>query len=403
MRLADQFRFNLQLFVRHRVRTILLLLAVGAGVSSVILLTSLGEGARRYIDSEFSSLGNRLLVVLPGKKETTGGTPPIYGANPRDLTLEDAYSLEKLPGVDDVAPIIAGTAVVSRDALSREIIVIGTTSAYFRIRELEVSQGSKFPARVRDEAMPVCILGAKVRRELFGAKQAIGQWLHIGDRRFRVIGVLAERGESLGLDFRDMIMIPVRSAENLFNSPGLFRIIIQQSSITESNATQGAIETMIRARHEGEDDITIVSQDAMLSAFNDILKTLTLVIGAIAAISLLVAGILIMNISLISVSQRRQEIGLLKAVGASANQVRNLFLGESLLLVIFGSIAGVLTAVLLISVTGRLWPSFPIAAPWWSFPSAVGVALFAGVVFSLMPARKAASLDPVLALRGTAT
>jgi putative ABC transport system permease protein len=132
------------------------------------------------------------------------------------------------------------------------------------------------------------------------------------------------------------------------------------------------------------------------------LKTLTLVIGAIAAISLLVAGILIMNISLISVSQRREEIGLLKAVGASAIQVRNLFLGESLLLVLMGSAAGVITAVALISATGRLWPAFPIAAPWWSYPAAVGVALVAGVVFSLMPARKAASLDPVLALKGLA-
>ena len=205
MRLSDQLRFNLQLFVRHRVRTILLLLAVGAGVASVILLTSLGEGARRYIDSEFSSLGNSLLVVLPGKKETTGGTPPIYGANPRDLTLEDAYALEKLPGVSGVAPIIAGTSAVSRDALSREVIVIGTTSAYFQIRELEVSQGSKFPARVRDEAMPVCILGAKVRRELFGAKQAIGEWLHIGDRRFRVVRISQggnQQARTTGADIR---------------------------------------------------------------------------------------------------------------------------------------------------------------------------------------------------------
>jgi putative ABC transport system permease protein len=402
MRLADQFRFNLLLFVRHRIRTILLLLAVGAGVASVILLTSLGEGARRYIDAEFSSLGNRLLVVLPGKKETTGGTPPIYGAVPRDLTLEDAYALEKIPGITAVAPIIAGTASVSQGSLSREVITIGTTLAYFEIRELAVGQGSKFPARVKDEAMPVCLLGAKLRRELFGSQQAIGEWLRVGDRRFRVIGVLAERGESLGLDFRDMIMIPVRSAEQLFNSPGLFRIILGQDDVTDTNRTQAAIIAMIKARHDGEDDITIVSQDAMLSAFNDILKTLTLVIGAIAAISLLVAGILIMNISLISVSQRREEIGLLKAVGASAIQVRNLFLGESLLLVLMGSAAGVITAVALISATGRLWPAFPIAAPWWSYPAAVGVALVAGVVFSLMPARKAASLDPVLALKGLA-
>ncbi|TNF06216.1 MAG: FtsX-like permease family protein, partial [Gammaproteobacteria bacterium] len=156
----------------------------------------------------------------------------------------------------------------------------------------------------------------------------------------------------------------------------------------------------IRERHEGDDDITLISQDSMLAAFNNILTTLTLAIAAIAAISLLVAGILIMNISLISVSQRRREIGLLKALGGSSRQVRQLFLGESLLLVSLGSVAGIVVAWVVVKVLARLWPVFPLAPPWWSIPAAVLTALLSGLIFSLIPARRAAALDPVLAMRG---
>ncbi len=400
MRLSDQVRFNTLVFQRYGVRTFLLLLAVGIGVASVILLTSLGEGARRYVDQEFSSLGNRLLVVLPGRKETTGGAPPIYGTVPRDLTLEDANALLRIPGVNAIAPVIAGTTTVARESRSREVITIGTTAGFFVVRKLDVGKGKILPPRADSEALAVCVLGVKLQRELFGAAPSIGQWVRVGDRRMRVIGILEERGESLGLDLRDMIIIPVRTAEQLFNSPGLFRIIIDLNVNTSIVDTEKRIRSIIRQRHEGEDDVTLVSQDAMLAAFGNILTTLTLAIGAISAISLLVAGILIMNISLISVSQRREEIGLLKAIGASSRQVRQLFMGESLLLISLGSITGIAFAFGSIFVASVLWPNFPLAPPVWAVPAAVGIALLAGLLFSIYPANRAAGLDPVLAMRG---
>jgi len=372
----------------------------GIGVASVILLTSLGEGARRYVDREFSALGNRVLIVLPGRKETTGGGPPIYGAVPRDLTLEDANSLQRIPGVLAMAPIIAGMTTVARDSRSREVITLGSTDAFFAVRHLNVGAGRILSPRTRSEALAVCVLGVKLKRELFGNSRALGEWVRVGDRRMRVIGVLEERGESLGLDLRDMLVIPVRTAEQLFDSPGLFRIILDIAASADSDKIQQQMLSTIRKRHDGEEDVTVISQDSMLAAFDNILSALTMAIAAISSISLLVAGILIMNISLISVSQRRREIGLLKAIGASSRQIRQLFVGESLLLISMGSIAGILVAFGLIFLFSNLWPQFPLMPPIWAVPAAVGIAFLTGLTFSIAPARRAAALDPVLALRG---
>ena len=400
MRLYDQFVFNRQIFLRHRLRTLLMLLAVAIGVASVILLTSLGEGARGYVDREFSALGNRILIVLPGRKETTGGGPPIYGASPRDLTLEDANALARIPGVLAVAPIIAGTTTIAHSNRSREVITLGSTDAFFAVRQLDVGAGRVLSGRSRSEALAECVLGVKVKRELFGSSRALGKWVRVGDRRMRVIGVLEERGESLGLDMRDMLLIPVRTAEQLFDSPGLFRILLDITPSADSDKIQDNILSVIRKRHDGEEDVTVISQDSMLAAFDNILATLTMAIAAISSISLLVAGILIMNISLISVSQRRQEIGLLKAIGASSRMIKGLFIGESLMLISMGSVAGISFAFALIFIFAGLWPSFPLQPPTWAVPAAVLVAFGTGLVFSIMPAKRAAALDPVLALRG---
>ncbi len=400
MKLHDKIQFNLQVLGRHRVRTALLLLAVGIGVASVILLTSLGEGARRYVDREFSAMGNNTLIIFPGKTETVGGMPPIYGATHRDLTLEDASMIGRISGVEDYAPIIAGSSLVSYGNRAREVITIGSTPGFFAVRQLDTGRGKILPESTITEAVAVCVLGAKLKRELFDNKRAIGEWVRIGDRRFRVIGVLSERGESLGLDLRDMVVIPVRSAEQLYNSPGLFRLMVSLKQVGSAKYIEERIRDIVKLRHEGEDDVTIVSQDSMLEAFNGILVALTLTIGAIASISLLVAGILIMNISLISVSQRRQEIGLLKAIGASSGQVRDLFLGESLLLVGLGCICGIAFATLVLEIANHLLPSFPMRAPWWSIVAAVVTAMCSGLLFSWLPSRRAASLDPVLAMRG---
>ncbi len=336
MRPDDQLRFNWQVFRRHPVRTGLMLLAVSIGVTSVILLTSLGEGARLFVENEFSSLGNRLLIVFPGRNETTGHGPPIFGTSPRDLTIDDALAFRRLPSVSKVAPVIAGTVSIARENRSREVITMGTTADFLEIRQLAVSRGNNLPDTSDSLSSPVCVLGAKVKRELFGNQNALGEWVRIGDRRMRIAGIIEDAGQSIGLDMEDLVLIPIRTAEQLYNSPAVFRVMVELSPTADDEKVKERMRDIIRDRHEGEDDITLVSQDSVLKAFNNILTSLTLAIGSIGAIGLFVAGILIMNISLISVSQRRQEIGLLKALGASGKQVRNLFLGDALMLVSFG-------------------------------------------------------------------
>ncbi len=398
----DQLRFNTLVLSRQRWRTLLLLLTISLGVASVVMLTSVGEGARRYVDREFSSLGNQILIVLPGKIETTGAAPPLYGTSPRDLTLEDANDLARIGNVRRIAPIIAGTARVSQGSVAREVITLGTTPDFFPVRNLTIAMGRSLPATAIDTASPTVVLGAKLKQELFGHSNPLNRWLRIGERRFRVTGVLEERGESLGLDMRDMAIIPIRSAEQLFNSAGLFRILLELKQVEQLELTKQQILDRIRLRHDGEDDVTLISQDSMLSTFDNVLTTLTATVGAIAAISLLVSGILIMNISLISVSQRQREIGLLKALGASASVVRTLFLSEALLLTGSGALIGTAFGELAVVLALHVVPQFPFYAPLWAELAAITIAVGCGLLFSWWPANRAAGLDPVLAMRGEA-
>lgn len=400
MNIADHWRFSVPVFSRHRARTLLLVFAVAIGVAAVILLTSLGEGARRFIDREFASLGSQMLVILPGKKETSGGAPPMYGTTPRDLTIEDAQALAHINSIDKIAPIIAGTALVSFDSVSREVITIGSNQHLFDVRKLTLSRGQLLPNDSAEHAAPVAVLGAKLVKELFGNKDPLGQWVAIGDYKFRVIGTLSERGESMGLDLRDMAIIGVRSAEMLFDSPALFRILLQLKHPNSEAYTEQRVRKIIAARHEGEDDISFVSQDSVLQSFNSIITIVTAAVGAIAGISLIVAGVLIMNVTFISVAQRRSEIGLLKAVGASSAQVKSIFIWEAALLVSGGAILGLVLSGLGVYIAQLLFPQFPLAPPWWAVLAAVATAFVVGLLFSWLPAKRAAALDPILALQG---
>jgi putative ABC transport system permease protein len=244
------------------------------------------------------------------------------------------------------------------------------------------------------------VLGSGLRTELFGGKPALGLWVRINDRRFRVIGILGGGGESLGQNIDDMAVIPIASAQSLFNTPSLFRVLIQARSGQDIKRAQIAARNIIRERHDGEDDVTIVTQDALLDTFDGILRALTYTVGGIAGISLAVAGILIMNVMLVAVSQRVAEIGLLKALGAPKRQVLQLFLIESILLAGAGAALGVLLGLLAIVVLAQIFPMFPIAAPLWAPLAAVCVAVVTGLLFGVLPARRAAGLDPVHALTG---
>lgn len=400
MRLLDDLRFSTRALTAHPLRTWLTLVAMAFGTAAVVLLSALGEGARQYVAGEFAQLGTHLLVVIPGRNETTGGPPPVLGETPRDLTLDDAIALGRARAVEHYAPIVLGSAYLSVGSLEREAIVLGSTSAYRPIRHLEMSVGRFLPPGDPERGRPVIVLGQKLVHELFGQKNPLGARVRLGDRRFRVIGVLATSGESLGVDLGEMAIIPVASAQALFDSPALFRIIVQASSRADLEDAESEIRQIIMERHEGEDDITIITQDAMLSTFDTILTVLTLAVAGIAAISLIVAGVLIMNVMLISVAQRTAEVGLLNALGAARGQIAWLFLSEAWLLSAAGTAGGLIVAYGAIEIANGQLGGFELIAPLWAPVAAALVAMGTALIFGLLPALRAARLDPVLALSG---
>jgi putative ABC transport system permease protein len=368
------------------------------GVAAVVLLTALGEGARRYVSNEFTALGSHLLIVLPGRNETVGGPPPMMGETPRDLTLEDAMALRRAGSVRRVAPIMVGSAPVSFAGRQREVNILGSTAELRTVRRLAMARGRFLPAGDVFRAEAVCVLGHKVKAEIFGARPALGRFVRIGDRRFRVIGVLTPKGESLGVHIGDAAIIPVASAAALFNRESLFRILVEARDRSGIEAARKAILKIVTERHDGEEDVTVITQDAVLATFDRILSVLTLAVAGIGAISLAVAGILVMNVMLIAVSQRTGEIGVLKAVGAPATQIQRLFVIEAALLSLAGAAAGLVMAAGTYLLARRLFPAFPLTVPFWSPPAAVAVALCCGLLFGWLPARRAARLDPVAAL-----
>jgi putative ABC transport system permease protein len=398
MNIRDIIHFALKALTGYPTRTLLMLLAMAIGVGSVVLLSTLGEGARHYVTGQFSSLGTNLLMVLPGRSETVGGPPPLLGVTPRDLTLDDALALLRSSSIRYAAPISVGAAPVSRDGKQREVTILGSTPHLYHVRQLTMAQGRFLPEGDPSRAGSYCVLGYKTKEELFGSASALGETVRIGDRRFRIIGVLSPKGQSVGLDISDIVIIPVASAQALFNSSSLFRIMIEAVDRDSIPRARQTIARIIRERHDGDDDITIISQDAVLATFDRIFLALTLTVAGIAAISLGVAGILIMNVMLIAVSQRKSEVGLLKAIGASSSQIMVLFLAESAFLSIIGAAVGLLLAAGTTLILTEILPDFPLMIPLWSLFAAVGVSVVTGLIFGVMPARRAALLDPVQSL-----
>jgi putative ABC transport system permease protein len=395
----DIARFSWGALRGYPTRTILMLLAMAVGVSAVVVLTSLGEGARLYVMDRFASLGTNLIIVFPGRSETAGINPTtMMGETPRDLTLDDALALTRSYNIRRIAPINVGAADVSHLSRSREVVVLGTNHQMLAIRHWELSQGTFLPDIDLDRASPVAVIGTKIRDELFGAERALGKWLRIGDRRYRVIGIMGSEGRSIGVDVQETIMIPIASAQQLFNTSSVFRILVEAKSRDAIEPVKQFIIKTLQERHQGIKDVTVITQDAVLETFDRILSALTYAVGGIAAISLAVAGILIMNVMLVAISQRTAEIGLLKALGASPRQITVLILAEAFLLSSMGAIAGYLLGQFGSWLIRYFFPVINAYAPAWAILMSLSIAVITGLLFSLMPARRAARLDPVIAL-----
>lgn len=400
MRALDVTGMSLQALRRAPLRTAMLLTAIAIGVAAVVLLTAVGEGARRYVTGQFSALGTDLIIVLPGRAETTGSGIQglLIGETARELTLDDTLALLRSPRVRRVTPVVPGSGTVSRGARERDVTVLGTGAAMLGIQHWRMGSGRFLPETDLDAAQPVCVLGATIARELFGAAAVIGEWVRIGDARCRVLGVLAEQGLAGGFDVDETVIMPVASAQQIFNTSAVFRILVEAVDRDSVEAARRDVLDIIKARHAGEEDVTVVTQDALVATFDSIFNMITAGLAAIAAISLVVAGVLIMNVMLVAVSQRTAEIGLLKAVGARNRQIVALFLVEAAWLSLLGAGVGLAAGTAGIGLLKAAFPVLDFAAPAWASASGVAVAVASGVLFGIMPARRAAALDPVVAL-----
>ncbi len=397
MSTADLFAFAMRAILGNRVRTGLTLLGVAIGVAAVVILAALGEGARRYVMGQFESLGSTMLAVVPGKTETSGAAA-FTSATTRDLTLSDAEAIRRfVPEARRVAPIAMGSETVSHRERRRQVGVVGSTREFLEVRRLDMGRGSFLPEGDPRRGEAVVVIGAAVARELFQSRDPLGQIVRIGDMRARVIGVLEPQGTQLGMNLDEVVIIPVSRAMRLFNRSTLFRILIDVRAHADLGSAKQGVIALLAERH-GEEDVTIITQDAVLASFSRILRALTLAVAAIAGISLAVAGIGIMNVMLVSVTERTGEIGLLRAVGVGREQVARVFLAEAALLSLAGACAGLAVGLLGVGALVTAWPALPARPPLWSIASSLGLAVFVGVAFGIAPARRAARLDPVAAL-----
>ncbi len=400
MKRRDLIALAQETLTLHRLRTGLTLSAIAIGVTAVLLLTALGDAAKGYVVNEFAGVGTNLVIVVPGKVETSGGMP-AFGGSTRDLTLEDCDAVARQSAaVRKVAPFSLGTGSIEYEERSRDVRVIGSTAPFLDVRKLSISAGRFLPPGDPRQGDRVVVLGQKVARELFQGENPLGRLVRIAQWRFRVIGVLGPKGSSLSIDYDDLVIVPVSVGLRMFNQTGLFRIMVEAASPEAVPVALEQVKAVLIARHDDDEDFILITQDAMLKTFSAVIDALTAGLAGIAAISLAVAGIGIMNVMLVSVSERTGEVGLLKALGARRRQILDVFLVEAVMLSTAGAVVGVLVGVAVILIAARIWPFIPLhPSPGW-IALVMALALGAGVSFGLMPARRAARLDAADALRG---
>ncbi len=394
----DTIALALGAIVSHRLRSGLSLLGIAIGVLAVVLLTSIGEGTRQYMLSQFTQFGTNLLAVTPGKTKTFG-IPGVLGGTTQKLTLDDALALSRVPGVEHVVPVVMGSARVEAGGRGRSINVFGVTADMPVVWKFSVRQGTFLPRGDIRRRIPVTVLGPKVKEELFSEVNPLGQFVRIAGHRFRVLGVLAPKGDILGFDLDDAVYIPVASAMKIFNMDEVVEVDVTFASPRDTERVVEGIRQLLIDRHRNTEDFTITTQATMLEVLDRIMRVVTLAVGAIAGISLVVGAIGILTVMWIAVRERSSEIGLLRAVGATSGQIYRLFIVESAFLATLGGAAGVIAGISVVALLQVTLPGLPVRVELDYLVAALVVSVGTGLLSGLLPARRAASIDPVEALR----
>ncbi len=397
MNTRDILRLAWQAVWFHRQRSVLTMLGILIGIASVILLTSIGEGARVYILTQFTQFGTTLVGISPGKIETSG-LPGALGTTIHPLTLADAAALERIPGVARVIPVVVGTAPIEHGDRTRNTFVYGVTAGAPEAWRMQVRGGRFLPAMDSDQCAPVAVLGPKLKRELFGDQRSLGRHIRIAGERYLVIGLMEPKGQFLGFDIDDGVYIPVASARQMFNREALHEIDVLIANASMVDPVVERIRQQLTARHGREEDFTITTQTGMLETLDRIIRIVSMAVGGIGAISLLVGSLGILTIMWISVNERTSEIGLARAVGATSGQILWLFLSEAALLSTLGGMLGVGLGLGVAGLLHLYVPALPVHTPIEYVFLALLVSLVVGIASGLLPARRASTLDPVVAL-----
>jgi len=398
MLLADSTRYALQAITSHRLRSFLTLLGIAVGIAAVILLTSIGEGVHRFVLGEFTQFGTNVVAIASGKTKTGGAAPAGIPSTARLLTLEDAHSLRQLPNVTGVTPIVWGNSEIGGNGRLRRTTVYGVDADFLRVFSARVTIGSFLPREDAGGARNFVVLGAKLRNELFGSANPLGARIRIGGLHFRVIGVMAPKGQFLGIDLDDTAFIPAARAQEVYNREGLMEIDVTYRDGVPSASVAGAVTERLKIRHAAE-DFTVTTQEDMLKTLSNILDILTAAVGALGGISLLVGGVGIVTIMTIAVAERTNEIGLLVALGAPRRIILNLFLGESVVLAAIGGLFGLALGAGLAQLLRLALPALPVHTPWNFAVGAIIISAIIGLLAGVLPARRAARLDAIEALR----
>lgn len=398
MLLADSVNLALRAIAAQRLRSVLTLLGIAVGIASVILLTSIGEGIHRFVLAEFTQFGTNIASISPGKVKTSGPTPTGIPTSVRPLTLDDARALRNLPHVTGMTATVWGNTEVGANGRLRRTTVNGVGADMPSVYSVKVRSGQFLPDEALENARAFVVLGSKLKSELFGSANALGERLRVGNLQFRVIGVLEAKGQFLGIDLDDAAYIPTARAMELYNRDGLMKIDLAYAQGIPAANVVAAVKASLMARH-GREDFTITTQEDMLRTLSNILDILTMAVGALGSISLLVGGVGIVTIMTIAVSERTGEIGLMVALGARRRTILGLFLGEAVALSALGGVIGLALGIGLAQLLHLAVPALPVHTPLSFVLLAEGIAIAIGLLAGVLPARSAAQLDPVQALR----